>query len=136
MGTEKRGSNKGGSQGSRGATPVIHNHTNTHTHTHQRTHENTRNTQGCFLHGPSIASLIFTVPSAPFFAEMVVVVDVDVMPAIANDGAQAATCKAHRQHSTTQCSIQMEQHGSDSVALPCTTLLIEVEVERRVRPGV
>ena len=54
---------------------------------------------------------------------------------IANDGARAATCKAHRQHSTTRRSIQMEQHGSDSAASPCTTSLIEVEVERRVRPG-
>ena len=58
---------------------------------------------------------------------------------IANDRARAATCtKAHRQHSTIRHSMQMEQHGSESAvwhAVANTALLIEVEDERRVRPG-
>ena len=51
----------------------------THSHTHTR-RQNTRNAQGHFIHGPSIASLISTVPSAPLFTGMVAV-SVDVMPA-------------------------------------------------------
>ena len=114
---------------------VTHIHTNTHTHTrgHMRTHETHRR--------PSFTAL----PSHLLYSQclqhlylqrrLLLMMLMSCLP-ITNDGAQAVTCtKAHKQHSTTWHSMQMEQHGSESAvsrAVADTTSLIEVEVERRV----
>ena len=71
-----------------------------------RTHE----THGSFIHGPSIASLIFTVPSAPIIAEMVSVVDVDVMPA--NRKQRSTGGDLHKSTQTTQHDTTQHADGT------------------------
>ena len=64
----------------------------------------TRNTQ------ESITSLIFTVPSAPLFAEMVAVVDVDVMPA--NRKRQSTGGDLHKGTQTSQYDTAQHADGT------------------------
>ena len=85
--------------------------TQPHKHTHtSEAHENTRNTQASFIHGPSIAFLIFTVPLAPLIAGMVAVVDVDVMPA--NRKRRSTGGDLHKSTQTTQHDTAQHADGT------------------------
>ena len=106
MGTEKRGSDKGGNRGSRGAAPDKH--------THQKTHESRQHTRRAasftaFLSPLLILRRLYSQGWLCRSAEVPCAVDVHVDVDVDVDGSTGGDLHNHRQRSKTQHRINTQK---------------------------